>query len=119
MARYVARITLEVNGEEITDFSSFSESTVSRHVQVELMNKTGHAEMTPRRQVTVDYVVPRDTAEFDWSSVSDGTLTVEYENGTRKTWGGVYTLDLGDLSYDGTAGATRTVTLGAESYTEE
>ena len=119
MARYVARITLEVNGESVTDFSSFSDMTKSRHVQVELMNKTGHAAITPRYQVSVDYVIPRDAIEYDWSTVSDGTLTIEYENGTRKTWGGVYVLDEGDVTYDGTAAATKTITCGAESFTEE
>lgn len=119
MARYVSRITLEVNGESISDFNSFSDMTKSRHVQVELMNKTGHAAITPRYQCTVDYVVPRDSAEFDWSDVSNGTLTIEYENGNRTTWGGVYTLDEGDTSFDGTSAATRTITLGAESRSVE
>lgn len=119
MARYVSRIELEVNGEAISDFSSFTDMTKSRHIQVELMNKTGHAAVTPRYQVSVDYVTPRDSKEFDWSDVSNGTLTIEYENGNRITWGGVFVLDEGDSSFDGTAASTRTITLGAESRATE
>lgn len=120
MALYVSRIDLEIDGSVVSDFSAFTDMTKSYHVQVELMNKTGHAQITPRYQFSLDYVIPRDeTTEVKFSTISDGTCTIEYENGQRITWGGVYTLDEGDASYDGTAAATKTITFGAESRVVE
>lgn len=119
MAEYISKIEVEINGETITAFSGFTESTITRNIQVELMNTTGHAAITVRRQVSLDYVIPRDSAEFDFSDVKGGTVTVEYENGVRKTWGGCYTLEEGDTTYGTTDAATKTVTLGAESYATE
>lgn len=119
MALYVTRCTLEVNGQSVSDFSSFTENTRVIRKQVSLMNKTGHAEMTERYQFDVGYVVPRTGDEFDWDSVSDGTVTVELGSGKRITFGGVYTLEVGDATIDGESEATRTISLGAESRTEE
>lgn len=119
MAEYVAKLTLEANGESITDFSAFTDMTRSHHVQVELMNKTGHAKITPRYQFSVDYVIPESTPEYDWAGLANATFTKEYENGNRQTYGGVYLLDEGDTSFDGTTAATKTLTCGAETFTED
>lgn len=113
MALYVTRAALEVNGQTITDFKAVSERTRTIRKQVPLMYKTGHSEVTQRFSVEVDYVVPQ-TAPFDFDTVSNGTLTIEYDSGTRVTYGGVYTLEAGDASIDGENELVRKIILGAE-----
>lgn len=119
MALYVTRCVLEVNGQSVSDFNTFTETTRVLHKQVNLMNKTGHAEITQRYQCSLGYVVPQTGEEFNWDGVADGTLTIEYDSGKRITFGGVYTLEVGDGTTDGETETVKTISLGAESRTEE
>lgn len=114
MALYVVRCALEVNGAVETNFKSFTEKSRVLRKQVPLMYKTGHAQLTQRFQVEVDYVVPQ-TNPFSFDGISGGTLTVEYDSGDRVDFGGVYTLEVGDAAVDGENELVRKVTLGAES----
>lgn len=111
---YVTRCTLDVNGQSIEDFKSVTEGEIELHKQVNLMNKTGHAAVTARHGVTVDYVVPLDAPEFDWEGVAGGTLSIEFENGKRTTYTGVYVLKIGEQQVDGEDETVRTIELGAE-----
>ena len=113
MSEYVSQVLLEVNGQEITDFKSVTEKEVEIAKAVNLMNKTGFTMATARYQVEVEYVVPSDAPEFDFSSVAGGTLTIDKMNGVRETYSGVYTLKIGATKYDGDKEATRTNDLGA------
>lgn len=106
---YVNRISLEVNGQEITDFDSFTEGERDLADQVKLMNKTGTVSRLERPSCSLDYVVPKDAPEFDFTTVIDGTLTVDYGNGTRKTYTGVRTSKIGSTKFDGDKAATRTI----------
>ena len=115
---YCSKVTLEVNGKTITDFKSFTEKEVQYYKQVSLMNKTGHMAVTPRHAVSVEYVKPT-SGEFDWASVKSGRLSVEYENGQRVTYTGVYILTKGEEKTDGDNEITRTIDLGAEGRFEE
>lgn len=119
MSEYVAKVLLEVNGQEVTDFKSVSESEIDIRKQVPLMNKTGHANVTPRYQVVVEYVVPSDNPEFDWTDVEGGTLTIDKNNGVRVTFGGVCTLKVGEAKADGENEITQSITLSAESRVEQ
>jgi hypothetical protein len=114
MSLYVTRAALEVNGQTITDFKAVAEKSRTIRKQVPLMYKTGHAEITQRFVVEVDYVVPQSTV-FDFDTVSNGTLTIEYDSGTRVAYGGVYTLEAGDAAIDGENELIRKITLGAET----
>ncbi|MDR3631478.1 MAG: hypothetical protein P4L42_14200 [Desulfocapsaceae bacterium] len=113
MPEYVSLVLLEVNGQEISDFKSVTEKEVELAKQVKLMNKTGFTNVTARYEVEVDYVVPKDAPEFDFTSVANGTLTIDKMNGVRDTFTGVYTLKIGATKYDGDKEATRTINLGA------
>ena len=115
---YVNRITLEVNGIVFEDFDSYTDNSVTYYKQVNLMNKTGHAAMTPRYGFTVSAKKP-NTPTLVLDNVVNGTFTVEYENGDRTTYGGVYTLETGDGTADGETEFTRTYTFGAETKVEE
>ncbi len=116
---YVNRCSLEINGQVIEDFKAVTESEVELARQVNLMNKTGHASMTPRHGVSVDYVVPENAEEFDFSEVKDGTLVIEYENGKRNVFAGVRTLKIGEEKIDGENELVRVIEFGATGKNKE
>ena len=113
MSEYVSRVLLDVNGQSIEDFKSVTEKEVVVHKAVNLMNKTGHMKMTPRYAVDVEYVVPETASEFDWEAVSDGRLSIEYMNGKRITFTGVYVLTVGEAKADGENEMIKAIALGA------
>lgn len=118
MSEYVARVALEVNGQEITDFKAVTEGARALRKQVQLMNKTGHVNLTPRHTVDVEYAIPCDAPEFDFAAVEGGTLTIDKGNGRRVTFGGVCTLEVGEAKFDGENEAVRTIKFSAETRTE-
>jgi hypothetical protein len=113
MDKYVTAVKLVVNGEEITDFSSITEKDYELRRPVKLMNKTGVAGVTPQYGLEVDYTVPLNAPEFDFDSVEDATLIIEYPNDEMTTYTGVCTLKVGATKYDGEKEATRTIELFA------
>lgn len=119
MSEYVNRVTLEFNGVDFDDFESWTDNSVTLHKQVNLMNKTGHAKMTPRYGFTVGVKIPNVPSSIDLDTVANGTCTVEFDNGTRITYGGVYILDTGEGPADGETEMTRTKTFGAETKSVE
>ena len=112
MTEYVNRVTLDVNGTQIEDFKAFTDNEQELHKAVNLMNKAGFMETTQRPGCKVDYVVPKES-EFDWSTVKDGRLSVEFENGRRVTFTGVYVLKIGEAKIDGDNEVVRAIDLGA------
>jgi hypothetical protein len=116
---YVSRVKLDVNGKTITDFKAFTKKAVEHFKEVKLMHKTGFMSMVPRYAVTVDYVVPLTDPEIDWSTVKDGRLTVEYDNGKRTTYTGVYILQEGEEKDDGENETAQTIDLGATGMVKE
>ncbi len=118
MSEYIAAVTLEVNGQEITDFKSVTEGGRAIRKQVPLMNKTGHINTTARHTVDVEYTPPKDAPEFDFDSVVGGTLTIDKGNGLRIQYGGVCTLEVGETKYDGDNEAVRTIKFSAETRSE-
>jgi hypothetical protein len=114
MADYVSKILLSINGQEITDFKSVTEKEYTVRKPVNLMNKTGFLDTTPRHGCEVEYVVPEEGAEFDFDSVVGGTLVITFMNGETTTYTGVATLDVGATKYDGDNEATRTIQFGAK-----
>jgi hypothetical protein len=119
MSEYVSKVLLDVNGQSIDDFQSVSIKETEIHKTVNLMNKTGHTKVTPRHAVDVEYVVPETDSEFDWESVSDGRLSIEYGNGKRTTFTGVYVLKVGEAKADGETEMVKTIELGAEGRIDE
>lgn len=111
--RYISKCELTFNGQSLTDFSAFSESERALAQQVNLMNKTGYADLTPRYQITLDYNVPASGDEFDWDGLRDATLVVEYDGGRRTQYSGVRTLSVGESALNGNDHLVRPVTLGA------
>lgn len=119
MSEYVTRCTLDVNGQAIEDFKAVTEKEIELHKAIKLMNKTGVAGVTPRYGVDVDYVVPADAPEFGWEGVKNGTLSIEYENGKRTTYTGVYIGKIGQAKVDGENELVRTIELIATGRVKE
>jgi len=119
MSEYVSLVLLEVNGQSITDFASVEEGKVELGQQVKLMNTTGYCKKVPRHTIQVDYVIPSDAPIFNFAGVQNGTLTIDYENGTRITYGGVSTMDIGEAKFDGDKETHRTISLMAITRTPE
>lgn len=119
MSQYVNRCTLEVNGVLFEDFEAVTINSVTKSKQVNLMNKTGFADMTPRYGFTVNVKKNYIKAPIDLENVKSSTATIEYENGARETFTGVHTIETGDGTIDGETELTKTVTFGAENMTTD
>lgn len=119
MDEYIAEVTLEINGQKITDFSGVEEKEIALRKPVNLMGSTGVVKTKARYGVSVDYVVPKNKPEFDFANVENGTLVIDKENGRRTTYTGVSTATIGSTKYDGDKEATRTIDLICAERVEE
>ena len=117
MAEYISRAFLTINGNKVVDFKAVSEGEYEVFRQIKLMTTTGHAKVTPRYTVEVDYVVPL-VNEFDWSTLQNGTLNIQYEDGWTSTYTGVHTLKIGAAKSDGENDVVKVISLGAENRTK-
>lgn len=118
MGEYVNRCRMEFNGQEFSDFDQFIPGERTLGVQVPMMNKTGHARMTPRETFQVS-AKKGFTPAFDLRSVWMGTFTVEYDSGERWTYGGVCTLVDAPGTIDGETPPSDLISFGAETLTKE
>lgn len=114
---YVSQVLLEINGQSITDFKSLSEDAIVLRKAVKLMKKTGFIGMTPQYGVKVDYVIPKDNPRFDFAAVAGGTLTIDYENGTRIKYTGVSCTEIGETRYDSENEAVQSISFVATKRT--
>lgn len=112
---FVSQVRLEINGQNVTDFKSVEEKEFELHKVVNLMNTTGHISTKERYGVNVEYVVPLDTPEFDFTQVKGGTITIDYQNGTRVKYTGVYVLKIGALKHDGENESVKTIEFSAKN----
>jgi hypothetical protein len=111
----VSRCTLEINGEEIDDFTEITEPEVEYCKPVDLMHKTGYIDVQQRyKGIKLKYAIPSDAPEFDFSVIKDGTLTISYTNGTRRRYMGVYVNKVGNESYKDGSETVRDIELSAE-----
>ena len=82
-------------------------------------NKSLLAVTNRYKGLKVKYVIPSDGPEFDFTKVEDGTLTIVYENGTRRTYSGVYVNKVGGETYKDGSETVRDVELSAEARDPE
>ena len=115
----VSQLTLEVNGATFNDIISFTDNSVQKHIMVPMMSKTGFAKMTPRYGFSVEVTYPRTPSGIDLDNVENGTFTVEYDNGSRTLYQGVYTLDTGDKATTGDSETVTTKAYGATNKIEK
>jgi hypothetical protein len=119
MTQYVNSVTLDVNGKDVSNFKSITIGETEIFRQVKAMNKTGHAKVTARHSLSVEYLVPVEDPEVKWSEVADARVSVVYENGKRKTFTGVYVLKVGEEKIDSENDVTKTIELSAEGMVVE
>lgn len=113
---FVSRVLLEINGQSITDFKSVTEGERELYGNVKLMSGTGHVKKMQRPSVKLDYVIPLDSPEFDFAQVKGGTITIDYQNGTRRQYAGVYATKIGEAKFDGESdGVVRAIEFSAKS----
>lgn len=119
MEQYISTITLDINGQQMDDFNSFTEKERVFKKAVGLMNTTGILKTRERHFFDLDYVIPANKPEFDFVAVEDGTVTVDYENGKRVSFGEVHCLAIGEAKADGDKEMTKTISFVAGTRTEE
>lgn len=112
---YINQVLLEINGQNIADFKYVEEKEFELHKPVNLMNTTGHITAQPRYGVNLEYVIPKDATPFDFAAVKGGTITIDWQNGTRVKYTGVYCLKIGAAKYDGEKEVTQTIEFSAKS----
>ena len=112
---FVSQVLLEVNGQSITDFKKVTENNIELNGKVKLMNGKGHFRKNPDYGLSLDYVVPSDGPEFDFTQVRGGTCTIDYMNGTRVKYGSVYVEEIGETTFDGENEAVRTIKFSAKT----
>jgi hypothetical protein len=112
---FVSQVLLEVDGQSITDFKTVEEKEFEVYKAVNLMNTTGHMKTKERYGVNVEYIVPMDTPEFDFTAVKGGKIVIDYQNGTRINYSGVYVLEIGALKHDGDKESSRTIKFSAKT----
>jgi len=119
MEAYITSITLEINGQQLEDFNSFTEKERVFKKTVNLMNTTGTVKVKARHNFSLDYVVPADKPEFDFEGITAGTVTIDYENGKRISFGEVECLSIGEAKFDGDKEVTKNIEFAAGIRTEE
>jgi hypothetical protein len=112
---FVSQVLLEIDGKSITDFKSVEEKEFELHKVVNLMNTTGHITTKERYGVSVEYIIPKDGPEFDFTAVKGGKIVIDYQNGKRVNYSGVYVLKIGALKHDGDKESSRTIDFSAKT----
>jgi len=112
---YVSQVLLEIDGKNITDFKSVEEKEYEVNRTVNLMNTTGHIGVKARHGVILEYVIPKDGPEFDFDKVKGGRITIDYLNGKRVQYSGVYTAKVGGAKHDGDKETTKMIEFSAKS----
>jgi hypothetical protein len=119
MEAYCTQIVLEVNSAVLEDFNAFTEKERVFKKTINLMNSTGFIRTFQRHHFSLDYVVPADKDEFDFENITDGTVTIMYENGKRISFGEVECLSIGEAKFDGDKEVTKNIEFAAGTRTEE
>lgn len=78
------------------------------------MYGTGWAPKTKRWKLIIGYVVPTVNVQ-DWMSLKNETVTFDYENGERVSYGGVNFIEVGNTRVDGETEQKKAITLMASS----
>ncbi len=117
---YVSRVTLNINGQQCEDFDTITEPEEVARETVELMNKIGTCKTTKAMVLKADYVKPFGAPEFDFDQCDGtGTIIVDYEDGSRRSYTGVALLKKGELQHDGKKASKRTIEFLAQKVVNQ
>jgi len=118
MSDYVTRADATLGGKDLSDIKNFQYDDVEYAKQVELMNKSGNANKTPRFLFSVDYVRPTVGA-IKFQSVENEIMIIGLEGGGSFTYTGVKCLTVGGATVDGEDEMVSTISFSATSMNEE
>ncbi len=112
---YVSRVFFSLDQEDLEDFKGYQEEDVQHNEVVNLMHKTGYQQRTERYAFSIDYVIPANGAEKDFSQYKTGehTATIIKDGGERVLYSGVRVLTTGGFEVDGEKEAVRKVMFAA------
>jgi len=82
----ISKLTLILDGEEITDFSKFKENEVESTVRVPLHNSEDVAESTPSHGFSVTFL-PGSGADRNWNGIRGVTAIAQYKGGAKVVFG--------------------------------
>ncbi len=111
---YISRASIEINGTVFDDIKAIDIDPRVIYKKVKLMYKSGEVQITQRYSGKFTYVVPKvNPISFD--TVENGNITIDYENGTREEFGGVYIEEAGPRKIDGENEIVQEITWIAET----
>lgn len=112
-SKYIAAADVILDGAELKDVKRVREGRRVLRKQVKVMRRRGSIRQTPNYMIELDTLIPEDGPGYDYESIEDKTLTIEYDNGTKAIYLGVSTLEVGDEEFDDDNETIRKVTLVA------
>lgn len=90
---------VEVDGQEI-DLTKLDVRTVTGRKPVKTINRKGRvkgfAKGIVEYTLSITVAVPLNSPEPDWDNVTDAKITVEEEDGTRISYTGCFTTEIGE-----------------------
>jgi hypothetical protein len=115
----VSRCRIYIDNVEMTDFKNYQANDEVLAERVRLQNFTDYAEVPPEYGLSIDYVIPANKKEFDFSKI-DGNTTIRVAKvgGGSTTWSGCKTLTIGGETIDGEKEAVKTVSIFAKGRSE-
>jgi hypothetical protein len=115
--KVASRCLVEVDGESVEYFKSFTEDAREIRRQVKLMN--GHATMdvNPDHMFRINYIIPK-TNPKNWDDVEDVVFTVIIPGTKRITFSPASVLTVGVYTMDNENEAVQPIIFGYEDRTE-
>jgi len=115
---YLSRCFIDVDGREI-DLLSISEKEVKRRSIANTMHKSGTITQTPRFELTVKTLINADkTKNIDLSKIKGKTLSMVFDDLSRKIYPNVTGLSKGETTYDGEKATEQSYELVADEPME-
>jgi hypothetical protein len=111
--KYVSTVEVTIDGQQIKDFQNFTENKRDLKKAVKLMGGRGSIETTQEYGFKMDYVLPKDAAEFDFEALTDSTVIVDKLNGVRIRFSGVEVLTIGETKYADDKEAVQSIEFSA------
>lgn len=110
---HIAAADVVIDGEELPDVKKVREGRRTLRKPIKLMRKRSSVKTTPDYVVELDTLIPDDGPGYDYETVTDKTLTIEYDNGIKVIYTGVDCTEIGDEEFDDDNETIRKIVLHA------
>lgn len=111
---YISAAVVIIDGQELEDVKRVREGRRTLRRTIKVMKRRGKVKTTPDYTIELDTTIPEDGPGFDYESIENKTLTIEYDNGTRIIYTGVDVLEIGEEEFDDEREAIVKVLLAAD-----